>query len=73
MKSPEHDTSQQQKFELLTELEAAKRLRISQRQLQRLVELGQGPPRTKLGRRRIAYPLDGLTAWVKERTGTKSE
>jgi predicted DNA-binding transcriptional regulator AlpA len=55
-------------FELLTEAEAAERLRVSQRHLQRLVELGEGPPRTRLGDRRIAYPLDGLTAWVRHRT-----
>jgi predicted DNA-binding transcriptional regulator AlpA len=57
-------------FELLTEAEAAKRLRISQRHLQRLVEIGEGPPRTRLGDRRVAYPLDGLTAWVRQRTST---
>lgn len=55
-------------FELLTEAEAAKRLRVSQRHLQRLVEVGEGPPRTKLGDRRVAYPLDGLIEWVRRRT-----
>jgi hypothetical protein len=57
-------------FELLTEAEAAGRLRVSQRHLQRLVELGEGPPRTRLGDRRIAYPVDGLTAWVRHRTAS---
>ncbi len=55
-------------FELLTEVEAAELLRISPSHLKRLVDLGEGPPRTKLGDRRIAYPLDGLTAWVRHRT-----
>lgn len=57
-----------QPLELLTEDEAAQRLRVSRRHLQRLVELGEGPPRTRLGDRRIAYPLDGLIAWVQQRT-----
>jgi predicted DNA-binding transcriptional regulator AlpA len=55
-------------IDLLTEAEAAEALRISQRHLQRLNELGEGPPRTRLGERRIAYPRDGLTEWVRHRT-----
>src|SRR5690242_3563725 len=51
-------------IELLTEAETAEVLRISQRHLQRLNELGEGPPRTRLGERRIAYPRAGLIAWI---------
>ena len=65
-----NSTPQPQPFELLTEAEAARRLRVSQRHLQRLVELGEGPPRTRLGDRRVAYPLDGLITWVRQRTTT---
>jgi predicted DNA-binding transcriptional regulator AlpA len=57
-----------QLLELLTQAEAAKMLRISQRNFQRLEELGDGPPRTRLSDRRVAYPRDGLVAWVIQRT-----
>ena len=59
-------------FCLLTEREAAQRLRVSQRHLQRLAEVGDGPPRVQLGQRRIAYPLDGLVEWVRQRTSAKA-
>ena len=55
-------------FTLLTKPEAAQRLRISERHLDRLHEFGRGPPRVQLGERRIAYPLDGLIGWVKQHT-----
>ena len=53
---------------LLTKSETAKRLRVSERHLDRLHELGQGPPRVQLGARRVAYSDDALIAWVAERT-----
>ncbi len=57
-------------IDLMTQAEVAKALRISQRQLQRLEQLGDGPPKTRLGDRRIAYPRAGLIAWLNERTST---
>ncbi len=60
--------SQPQGLDLLTKLETAKALRISTRHLERLEELGEGPPRVRLGERRIAYPRAGLLAWVQQRT-----
>ena len=59
---------QSQEFELLTQAEAAKLLRVSQRHLQRLEERELGPPRTNLGERRIAYPKHRLLAWVRQHT-----
>jgi predicted DNA-binding transcriptional regulator AlpA len=59
-------------LDLLTEPEAAKLLRVSQRHLQRLVHLGEGPPRVILGERRIAYPKNGLIAWTEQRTTGKA-
>jgi hypothetical protein len=59
-----------QPFELLTQAAAAKLLGVSLRHLQRLDELGEGPPRTRLGERRIAYLKQGLFAWVQQRTTT---
>jgi predicted DNA-binding transcriptional regulator AlpA len=61
--------AQPEPFALLTEAEAAKRLSVSQRTLQRLVYRGSGPPRVQLGKR-VAYPLDGLIAWARQRTVT---
>lgn len=52
----------------LTESETAKTLRISARTLARWRVAGGGPPFTRLGARRIAYPLDGLKAWGAGRT-----
>ncbi len=57
-------------IDLMTQAEVAKALRISQRQLQRLEQLGDGPPKTRLGDRRVAYPRAGLIAWLNERTST---
>jgi excisionase family DNA binding protein len=55
-------------LDLLTEKEAAQLLRVSRRHLQRLVHIGQGPPRVTLGERRVAYPRAGLARWVAART-----
>ena len=55
-------------FQFLTEPEAAECLRVSQRHLQRLVETGEGPPRTRLGERRVVYPLGDLIEWARKRT-----
>jgi hypothetical protein len=64
--------AQPEMFALLTEAEAAKRLTISQRTLQRLAYRGEGPPRIRLGKR-VTYPLDGLIAWARQRTETKNK
>ncbi len=61
-------SSQARDFRLLNLNEAAKRLRISTRHLQRLMEIGQGPAVTRLGERRIAFTENALAAWVQERT-----
>jgi predicted DNA-binding transcriptional regulator AlpA len=55
-------------IELLTQREAADVLRISLRQLQRLEDAGDGPPRTRLSERRVAYPKAALAEWVRQRT-----
>jgi len=65
------NSEHRQSFELLTEAEAAEWLRVSPRHLQRLADLGEGPPRTRLGERRIAYPVEGLAAWVRQRTSAR--
>jgi predicted DNA-binding transcriptional regulator AlpA len=61
-------TPHAQPFEVLTQAEAAKLLGVSQRHLQRLEEIGAGPPRTRLGERRIAYLKQGSVAWALHRT-----
>jgi predicted DNA-binding transcriptional regulator AlpA len=55
-------------FKLRTQKEAANRLRMSLRQLQRLEKRGEGPPRTMLGDRRVGYTDHGLATWVERRT-----
>ena len=70
MHSPDTSNQQPGRFKLLLENEVAERLRISERHLQRLNQLGEGPPRVKLGERRVAYPEDGLNAWIQQRTTT---
>jgi predicted DNA-binding transcriptional regulator AlpA len=70
MHSPDTHNPQAGGFKLLLEREVAERLRISPRHLQRLNEIGEGPPRVRLGDRRVAYPENGLDAWVQQRTTT---
>ena len=54
--------------DVLTEAEAARRARLSTRTLQRLAETGQGPPRIRLGIRRIGYWRTDLDAWLRSST-----
>jgi excisionase family DNA binding protein len=44
--------------------EAARVARISKRTLQRMVKDGKGPPRMRLGGRRVLYPRAKLLAWI---------
>ena len=52
---------------VISEPEAARRLGISRRTLQRWRESGEGPPFVVLGVRRIAYRPADLDAWVEVR------
>ena len=54
--------------DVLTETEAARRARLSTRTLQRLAETGQGPPRIRLGIRRVGYWRTDLDAWLRAST-----
>ena len=54
--------------DILTETEAARRARISTRTLQRLAEIGRGPPRIRLGLRRVGYWRTDLDAWLRAST-----
>ena len=53
---------------VLTQSEAAKMLRLSDRTLQRLDELGKAPPRIQLTGRRVGYWKRDCFAWLKART-----
>lgn len=52
----------------LNEIEAAELLGISERTLQRYRVEGGGPPFTRIGARRIAYPEAGIVEWAAART-----
>ena len=54
--------------DILTESEAARRARLSTRTLQRLAETGRGPPRIRLGIRRVGYWRTDLDAWLRAST-----
>lgn len=54
--------------DVLTEAEAARRARLSTRTLQRLAETGRGPPRIRLGIRRVGYWRTDLDAWLRAST-----
>lgn len=51
-----------------TEQEAAERLNISVRTLQRWRRIGGGPRFTRLGARRLGYQDEDLLAWAKGNT-----
>ena len=55
-------------MELLREKQAAERLGVSRRTLQRWRISGDGPPFTRIGLRRVAYPEAALTAWCERQT-----
>lgn len=40
---------------------------LSEKYLANLDSLGQGPPRMHIGRQ-VAYPVDGLVAWMEQRS-----
>jgi excisionase family DNA binding protein len=52
---------------LLTQQEAAERLRLSERTLERWRVSGDGPPFVKAGRRVLYHP-DDLAAWIATHT-----
>lgn len=53
---------------ILNKDEAAAQAGISVRTLDRLEEEGEGPPRVRLGKRRIGYWETDLIAWLRART-----
>lgn len=53
---------------ILNKDEAAAQASISVRTLDRLEEEGEGPPRVRLGKRRIGYWETDLIAWLRART-----
>ena len=48
---------------LLTKLEAAKRINVSVRTLERLIDRGEGPPLARIGSR-VLVPENHLAAWI---------
>ena len=53
---------------VLTQPEAARMLRLSTRSLERLVEIGEAPPRIRLTSRRVGYWKRDVLAWLHART-----
>ena len=53
---------------VLTQPEAARMLRLSTRSLERLVEIGEAPPRIQLTGRRVGYWKRDVLAWLQART-----
>ena len=53
---------------ILTRAEAARLLRLSTRSLERMGEVGEGPPRIQLSERRVAYWRRDLLDWLASRT-----
>jgi len=53
---------------LLKETQAAERLGVSRRTLQRWRISGDGPPFVRIGPRRVAYAEAALAAWCERRT-----
>lgn len=68
MTVPHDQTAELTLPDILTESEAARRARLSTRTLQRLAELGRGPPRIRLGLRRVGYWRTDLDAWLRAST-----
>lgn len=56
--------------QILNKKEAAARAGFSVRTLERLDEEGDGPPRVRLGKRRIGYWETDLIAWLRSRTSS---
>ena len=59
--------------EHLTLDETAKWLRCSTRTLQRLLEVGEGPPVIRLSQRRVIFRLTDLRTWLAHRTRGATE
>lgn len=53
---------------LLTLPEAARLMRLSVRSLERLAEVGEGPPRVQLTSRRVAFWRKDVVRWLETRT-----
>ncbi|NKE46075.1 helix-turn-helix domain-containing protein [Roseomonas frigidaquae] len=52
----------------LSEADFAERFSVSRRTLQRYRVTGDGPPWTRIGPRRIVYPLKAAEEWASART-----
>ncbi len=52
----------------LSEAEFSQRFGVPPRTLQRWRATGDGPPYTRIGPRRVAYPLAAAEAWLTART-----
>lgn len=59
--------------ELLTQREAESVTLLSIRTLQRLAEIGEGPPRIRLTQRRIAYRRKDLMRWIESRAAATTK
>ena len=68
MTDQNHQPAHMQRPDILTETEAARHARLSTRTLQRLAETGRGPPRIRLGLRRVGYWRTDLDAWLRAST-----
>jgi predicted DNA-binding transcriptional regulator AlpA len=54
--------------EFLTKKELAKLCRCSERTIDRLLEVGDGPPVTRLSERRVIFPAIPAREWLSHRT-----
>lgn len=59
--------------EIITQAEAARLLRMSVRQVQRLDELGEFAPRIRLSTRRVGYWKQNCLAWARARTAASEQ
>lgn len=59
--------------ELLDQREAEQITKLSIRTLQRLAEIGEGPPRIRLTQRRIAYRRKDLMRWIESRAAASGK
>jgi excisionase family DNA binding protein len=68
---PDH-TDEGGRREYLTIDETARLLRCSVRTLQRLLEVGAGPPLIRISERRLIFPKADLRRWLEQRTIDRS-
>jgi hypothetical protein len=59
-------------LDIFTEAEAAEKLRVCQRSLQRYRATGEGPVWSRVGRRKIIYTAAALVDWLNSRTGASA-